>query len=145
MDVSAREKEVEDRLARERDEATTMGRHPMSRESSRQASARDAHPLSRETSRQATTRGSQTQSNQGRKGSSPSNVSSTVNTAPNVRPAFSFASAAKRGADSTDQTGKTEQERGASFPSPEAVKEDNEDIADATMQKLAGNITQIAV
>ncbi|GJJ08663.1 hypothetical protein Clacol_002882 [Clathrus columnatus] len=146
VDVSAREKEVEERLTREREEvsattSTSFGRHPMSRESSRQASAREAHPLSRETSRQATTRGPQTQTIQGRKATPSTNTSSLVNTNPTVRPAFSFASAARRATGGPEQTGKDEQERTANTSSADEVKEDDENSEETP--KSSEKVTEI--
>lgn len=142
VDVSVREKEVEERLTREREETAAFGRHPMSRETSRQASVREPHPLSRETSRQATARGAQSQSGQSRKVSSSSIGSSPTSTTPTVRPAFSFASAAKRAAESTDQSVKKEQ---VAFSSTEEIKGDSEDAESTAVEQLAEKITEIAV
>lgn len=105
MDVSGREKEVEERLAKEREEV--VSRHPISRENSRQAREREPHPLSRETSHQATSRGehprplSRETSRQG--STRPQRTASSPVVTSVVRPAFSFANAAKGAATSKDE------------------------------------------
>ena len=103
--MSGREKEVEERISKERDDAatSTVARHPLSRETSRQANTRADHPLSRETSRQSTTRGP------------PPRKSSSPPASATVRPAFSFANAAKKAAEPKE--GKEGQ--------PQSPKEDN--------------------
>ncbi|KIJ23453.1 hypothetical protein M422DRAFT_39603, partial [Sphaerobolus stellatus SS14] len=87
VDVTAREKEVEERLAKEREE---LARQPLSRETSRQATSREnPHALSRETSRQGSTRANPPMSRETSRQAAPRPAPSSV------RPTFSFASVAK--------------------------------------------------
>lgn len=129
--MSGREREVEERLAKEREETiSTLTRTPLSRETSRQPTARgeQSHPLSRETSRQASTRGPPV----ARKSSSPP-ASATV------RPAFSFANAAKKATEAADslpvQNAKEES----------SSKEEDGKNSDSTLEQVTEKVAQIAV
>ncbi|KAF8581062.1 RNA-binding domain-containing protein [Ramaria rubella] len=125
VDVSAREKEVEERISKERDEnSTTLARHGMSRETSRQATTRGEHPhpLSRETSRQGSTRGPLP-----RKSSSPPATAT-------VRPTFSFANAAKKATEGAEAKGDL----------PPSSKEHTKDSSDS-IQQLTEKIAEITV
>lgn len=130
--MSGREREVEERLAKEREETiSTLTRTPLSRETSRQPTARggeQSHPLSRETSRQASTRGPPV----ARKSSSPP-ASATV------RPAFSFANAAKKATEAADslpvQNAKEES----------SSKEEGGKNSDSTLEQVTEKVAQIAV
>jgi len=106
VDVSGREKEVEERLAKEREEVVSG--HPLSRENSRQAREREPHPLSRETSHQATSRGEHSRPlsrETSRQGSTrgPQRTASSPVVSSVVRPTFSFAHAAKGATTSKDE------------------------------------------
>ncbi|KAF8518479.1 hypothetical protein JB92DRAFT_2828750 [Gautieria morchelliformis] len=129
VDVSAREREVEERISKEREEvSSTLTRHPLSRETSRQPTARGGdhpHPLSRETSRQASTRSAHAP----RKSSSPP-ASATV------RPAFSFANAAKKAAEAADAPA-TQNPKDAQSNSKEEGGKDSGSSLEQTTEKVA--------
>ena len=127
-----REKEVEERLAKERDEASsTLARHSLSRETSRQPIARGGdhpHPLSRETSRQASTR------------TAPAPVARTSPPASaTVRPAFSFANAAKKATD-TQPTPQSPKDA----PSESSKDDGGKDLV-STLEQTTDKVAQIAV
>jgi translation initiation factor 4B len=130
VDVSAREREVEERISKERDETSaTVTRHPVSRETSRQPTARGGdhpHPLSRETSLQASTRTPQAP----RKSSSPP-ASATV------RPAFSFANAAKKAAEAADAPATQSPKEAQSQNSTEEGGKDSGSTLEQTTEKVA--------
>ncbi|KAF8510948.1 hypothetical protein BU17DRAFT_54978 [Hysterangium stoloniferum] len=141
VDVSAREKEVEERLAKEREEtAAAAPRHTMSRETSRQATARGdhpPHPLSRDSSRQASHRGPPA-----------ARKSSTPPASATVRPAFSFANAAKKaaggagGAAPAQSPGQSQSQvpikDGIAVPTPGPEPAD-------TVEEVAENVAEITV